>query len=528
MSRRAGATRSACSCSRRSSGSEHAQGQLRALGAGRGASPPARRIGGGSPRAVDLRTWLRGAGRRNAARSPARAQLRGARDRSRLRLAQGRAHGRLRRALIYDPAQGGTVADHMRSNSIVGFDLADRRPRAGRVCSIAWRPRAACPCSTPRGPTILHYAVGEQITNHFDFLNPGIEDYETPDRAARRADHHVPALFERRLRRRRDGFPAHRRAPQRPSARRIVLHERFAERQTRRSEWCTRACRRRAARNGSSRNSSGAAWRSTRARRTWADRNVRFDFTDIKIRALRSCNGSTADTSNDEIPSLIPKRDADSRRDELPERQRARYRGAIESLFCNRTCFVAEAVEIAISLERTSRGKTMLTAKLGTSNRQQLTVLASTISTLMAAQAMKAQAQESDRGNPRHRLAHRAARPRRLEPDRHGRRAAARELEHDQHRERAEPDAAVRARGHAVRFRSAIVRRGDARYREREPARHRPEPHPRARGRPPRAAGERFARRRLEHDSRRPRSSASRRSRAALPPCTAPTLSRAS
>ncbi len=28
------------------------------------------------------------------------------------------------------------------------------------------------------GPTILHYAVGEQITNHVDFLNPGIADYE--------------------------------------------------------------------------------------------------------------------------------------------------------------------------------------------------------------------------------------------------------------------------------------------------------------------------------------------------------------
>ena len=41
----------------------------------------------------------------------------------------------------------------------------------------------------------------------------------------------------------------------------------------------------------------------------------------------------------------------------------------------------------------------------------------------------------------------------------------------------------------------------DARYRERQPARHRPEPHARARRRPPRAARERLARRRLEHDS---------------------------
>ena len=28
------------------------------------------------------------------------------------------------------------------------------------------------------GPTVLHYAVGEQITNHYDFVNPRIPNYD--------------------------------------------------------------------------------------------------------------------------------------------------------------------------------------------------------------------------------------------------------------------------------------------------------------------------------------------------------------
>jgi len=88
-----------------------------------------------------------------------------------------RAHGRLRRALIYDPAQGGSVADHMRSNSIVGFDLADLDLVQAALQHVM---AAACgvPVENAEGPTILHYSVGEQITNHYDFLNPAIPDYE--------------------------------------------------------------------------------------------------------------------------------------------------------------------------------------------------------------------------------------------------------------------------------------------------------------------------------------------------------------
>jgi prolyl 4-hydroxylase len=157
-------------------GSENAQGQLRALGApaAQASAPNWRRLG----ETVDVGSWLR---------APAGETLHeGPLVRCFAELAtdpvcdwlESRAEGRLRRALIYDPAQGGTVADHMRSNSIVTFDLADVD-----LVQVMLQHRMAAACGVPvhhaEGPTILHYAVGEQITNHFDFVNPGVEDYET-------------------------------------------------------------------------------------------------------------------------------------------------------------------------------------------------------------------------------------------------------------------------------------------------------------------------------------------------------------
>jgi hypothetical protein len=86
-----------------------------------------------------------------------------------------RARGRLKRALIYDPAHG-DVADEMRTNTAAGFDLID-----ADLVQIAIQYRMATAVGLPvhnmEGPTVLHYDVGEQITNHFDFLNPKIPNY---------------------------------------------------------------------------------------------------------------------------------------------------------------------------------------------------------------------------------------------------------------------------------------------------------------------------------------------------------------
>jgi hypothetical protein len=90
---------------------------------------------------------------------------------------RARPAGKLRRALIYDPGEGGNVADHMRTNSLAAFDLGDID-----VVQAALQHRMAIACGVPvlnaEGPTILHYQPGEQITNHFDFVNVRMPGYE--------------------------------------------------------------------------------------------------------------------------------------------------------------------------------------------------------------------------------------------------------------------------------------------------------------------------------------------------------------
>jgi prolyl 4-hydroxylase len=87
------------------------------------------------------------------------------------------ARPNLKRALIYDPVGGKDIADHMRTNSAAGFDLI----HADVVqAAVQYRMAAAVgiPVDHMEGPTVLHYAVGEQITNRYDFVNPRIPNYD--------------------------------------------------------------------------------------------------------------------------------------------------------------------------------------------------------------------------------------------------------------------------------------------------------------------------------------------------------------
>jgi prolyl 4-hydroxylase len=103
-----------------------------------------------------------------------------------------RARGRLKRALIYDPAHGRDVADQMRTNTAAGFDLMD-----ADLVQIAIQHRMAAVVGLPvhnmEGPTVLHYEVGEQITNHFDFVNPKIPNYQ--DEISRRGERIITFLI---------------------------------------------------------------------------------------------------------------------------------------------------------------------------------------------------------------------------------------------------------------------------------------------------------------------------------------------
>jgi len=102
-----------------------------------------------------------------------------------------RARGNLRRALVYDAAHGRDIEDHMRTNTAAGFDLM-----SADLVQVALQYRMAASVGLPienmEGPTMLHYEVGEQITNHYDFLNPGSPNYH--DEIRRRGERIITFL----------------------------------------------------------------------------------------------------------------------------------------------------------------------------------------------------------------------------------------------------------------------------------------------------------------------------------------------
>lgn len=88
-----------------------------------------------------------------------------------------RCSGRLERALVYDPVGGKEIAEHTRTNTAASFNLMEVE-----LIQLLIQLRMAAACGFPlqnmEAPTVLHYDVGEQITNHFDFVNPKIPNYD--------------------------------------------------------------------------------------------------------------------------------------------------------------------------------------------------------------------------------------------------------------------------------------------------------------------------------------------------------------
>jgi prolyl 4-hydroxylase len=87
-----------------------------------------------------------------------------------------RARNRLIRARVYDPVSREDVVRATRSNSVANFGLTDvelldvvLQAKMSRACGI--------PLSHMEAPAVLHYGVGEEASEHFDFVNPNSADY---------------------------------------------------------------------------------------------------------------------------------------------------------------------------------------------------------------------------------------------------------------------------------------------------------------------------------------------------------------
>lgn len=88
-----------------------------------------------------------------------------------------RSRGRLERAKVYDAASKSDVVSPTRTNSAACFNLVDTD-----LVHLMVQTRIAIatgiPLANMEGATVLHYDIGEEITNHYDFVDPTLPDYE--------------------------------------------------------------------------------------------------------------------------------------------------------------------------------------------------------------------------------------------------------------------------------------------------------------------------------------------------------------
>lgn len=88
-----------------------------------------------------------------------------------------KARGRLTRARVYEALSKRVTVSETRTNTAATMNLLD----TDLVCVLTQVRMAACagvPFRHLEPLSVLHYDEGEQITEHFDFVDPNVPDYE--------------------------------------------------------------------------------------------------------------------------------------------------------------------------------------------------------------------------------------------------------------------------------------------------------------------------------------------------------------
>lgn len=86
------------------------------------------------------------------------------------------ARGRLTRAKVYDAANVQEIVSETRTNSVANSSLANVE-----LLDLLLQVKMSAACRQPmrnmEAPAVLHYAVGEENRDHFDFVDPATPDY---------------------------------------------------------------------------------------------------------------------------------------------------------------------------------------------------------------------------------------------------------------------------------------------------------------------------------------------------------------
>lgn len=156
-----------------------AQAQLRVLAASRTdsiseqqAAPSWRELG----RRVDLAAWRTAPGSTDVSGSPLIRSYPQFVQEPVCRWLIDRARGRLSRALVYEAVRREVMARPTRTNTAAAFNLLD----TDFVCVLTQTRMAAClgiPFRQFEPITVLHYDEGEEITEHYDFVDPNLPTY---------------------------------------------------------------------------------------------------------------------------------------------------------------------------------------------------------------------------------------------------------------------------------------------------------------------------------------------------------------
>lgn len=88
-----------------------------------------------------------------------------------------RSRGKLERARVYDAFTHTDFVDESRTNSSAMFNLVDA-DLVQMLVQARMALAVGVPVSHMEAPTVLHYAVGETIGNHYDFVDPAHAGYE--------------------------------------------------------------------------------------------------------------------------------------------------------------------------------------------------------------------------------------------------------------------------------------------------------------------------------------------------------------
>ncbi len=88
----------------------------------------------------------------------------------------GRARTRLTRARVYDPLNRQDIVGQTRTNSVANFALTEVE-----LLDVLLQAKMSSACGVPmnhmEAPAVLHYGVGEEASNHYDFVDPATPDY---------------------------------------------------------------------------------------------------------------------------------------------------------------------------------------------------------------------------------------------------------------------------------------------------------------------------------------------------------------